>query len=100
MAALLVPLRPLLSAENDFVWSRDHEGAFSNINKSLITPPVLFFFDITKPTRFTTDASKQVGFILQQKTVNDWTLIQAGSQFFSDATSRYVAIELELLALV
>ena len=101
VAALLAPLRPLLSTKNDFVWSSDHEGAFSNIKKSLTTPPVLSFFDITKPTRLTTDASKQgVGFILQQKPADDWTLVQAGSRFLSDAESRYATIELELLAVV
>ena len=101
VAALLAPLRPLQSTKNDFVWSSDHKGAFSNIKKSLTPPPVLSFFDITKPTRLTTDASKQgVGFILQQKSVDDWTLVQAGSQFLSDAESRYATIELQLLAVV
>ena len=72
VAALLAPLRPLLSTKNDFVWSSDHEGAFTNIKRSLTIPPVLSFFDITKPTCLTTDASRQgVGFILQQKSVDD-----------------------------
>ena len=101
VAALVAPLRPLLSTKNDFVWTSDHEGTFSNIKISLTTPPVLYFFNITKPTHLTTDTSKQgVGFILQQKSVNDWTLVQPGSRFLSDAESWYATIELELLAVV
>ena len=69
VATLLAPLRPLLSTKNDFVWSHNHEEAFNVAKKSLTKPPVLSFFDINKPTRLSTDASRQgLGFILQQKT--------------------------------
>ena len=99
VATLLAPLRPLLSTKNDFVWSESHEEAFSAAKRSLTTPPVLSFFDITKPTRLSTDASRQgLGFILQQKISDEWLLVQAGSRFLSDAESRYATIELELLA--
>ena len=100
LSMLLAPLRPLVSTKNDFTWSSSHEEAFSIAKKSLTTPPVLSFFDISKPTRLSTDASRQgLGFILQQKTSDDWSLVQAGSRFRSDAESRYATIELELLAL-
>ena len=81
VATLLAPLRPLLSTKNDFVWSSSHEEAFSVAKKSLTKPPVLSFFDIAKPTRLSTDAS------LQQKTSDEWSLIQAGSRFLSDTES-------------
>ena len=101
VAKLLAPFRPLLSTKNDFIWSSSHEEAFSIAKKSLTTPPALSFFDITKPTRLSTDASRQgLGFVLQQKTSDDWSLVQAGSRFLSDAESRYATIELELLAVV
>ena len=55
-------------------------------------PPVLSFFDITKPTHLTTEFSKQgVGFFLQQTSIDDWTLVQAGSWFLSNVESRYRA---------
>ena len=45
------------------------------------------------------DASRQgLGFILQQKTGDEWNLVQAGSRFLSDAETRYAVIELEMLA--
>ena len=100
VATVLAPFRPLLSTKNEFLWLNDHDKAFSKAKQSLTTPPVLSFFDITKPTRLSTDASRQgLGFILQQKTSDEWTLVQAGSRFLSDVETRYATIELELLAI-
>ena len=57
------------------------------------------YFDLTKPTRLCTDASRQgLGLVLQQKHDETWHLVQAGSRFLSDTESRYAIIELELLA--
>lgn len=99
LATLLTPLRPLLSVKNEFLWSAQHQEAFSSIKTSLTATPLLSFFNITKITRLSTDASRQgLGFILQQKTGDEWTLIQAGSRFLSDAETRYAVIELEMLA--
>ena len=100
IAELMAPLRPLLSTKNDYLWSEHHAQAFSKIKKQMVTSPVLAFFDITKPTRLCTDASRQgLGFVLQQQsTAGKWILVQAGSRFLSGAESRYAIIELKLLA--
>ena len=100
IAELMSPLRPLLSTKNEFVWSADHALAFSKVKEQLVTSPVLAFFDLKKPTRLCTDASRQgLGFVLQQQsTPGQWTLVQAGSRFLSSAESRYAIIELEMLA--
>ena len=64
-----------------------------------MSAPALAYFDPTKPTRLSTDASQRgIGFILQQKKQDMWSLIQAGSRFLSGAESRYAIIEFELLA--
>ena len=66
IAELMAPLRPLLSTKNDYLWSEHHAQAF--FKKQMVTSPVLAFFDITKPTRLCTDASRQgLGFVLQQQ---------------------------------
>ena len=97
LAGLLGPLRPLLSTKNEFLWLPDHE-AFQAAKMSLASAPTLQFFDLQKPTRLCTDASRKgLGFILQQKQDDSWVLVQAGSRFLSDAESRYAIIELELL---
>ena len=77
LATLLAPLRPLLSTKNDFIWSAEHDQAFSIVKESLTMAPTLSFFDAREPTCLSTDASRQgLGFVLQQKTGNDtWTLI-------------------------
>ena len=99
LANLLAPLRPLLSTKNEFTWSPDLEAAFSTAKQSLTTAPTVSYFDPEKPTRLCTDASRQgLGFTLQQKGGDGWTLVQAGSRFLSDTESRYAIIELELLA--
>ena len=99
VATLLAPFRPLLSTKNEFAWSPSHATAFKTVKESLTTQPILSYFDITKPTRLSTDASRQgLGYILQQQHGDNWSLIQAGSRFLSEAESRYATIELELLA--
>ena len=99
LATLLDPIRPLLSTKNEFLWSTPQDEALNQVKKSLTTPPQLSFFDINKPTRLCTDASRQgLGFVLQQQTAEQWTLIQAGSRFLSDAETRYAVIEFEMLA--
>ena len=99
LSNLLAPLRPLLSTKNEFMWSPDINQAFNTAKQALTTAPTLSFFDLEKPTRLCTDASRQgLGFVLQQQNGDHWTLIQAGSRFLSDAESRYAVIEFELLA--
>ena len=69
------------------------------VKESLTTQPILYYFDITKPTHLSTDASRQsLGYILQQQHSDNWSLIQAGSRFLSEVESRNATIELELLA--
>ena len=99
IATLLAPLRPLLSTKNEYTWTEEFEAAFANVKKSLTSAPILSYFNQDKETRLCTDASHQgLGFVLQQKTGNTWSLIQAGSRFLSDPESQYAIIELELLA--
>ena len=76
LATLLDPLRPLLSTKNEFLWSY-HQEAFSHTKTSLTTTLMLSFLDISKPTKLSTDTSRQgLRFVLQQKTGDKWTLVQ------------------------
>ena len=99
LVGLLAPLRPLLSTKNDFLWSTSLTDAFESVKQSLTSAPTLSYFDPDSLTRLCTDASRQgLGFVLQQKREDTWTLVQAGSRFLSDTESRYAIIELEMLA--
>ena len=95
---LLLPLRPLLSTKNEFLWPEEHDQALANAKKHLVSVPTLAFFDVQKPTRLCTDASR-LGFVLQQlSATGQWVLIQAGSRFLTPTETWYAVIKLELLA--
>ena len=98
---LIAPLRPLLSTKNEFTWTMEHDQALEKAKECLTTAPVLAFFNVAKPTRVCTDASRQgLGFVMQQQTAEgQWHLVQAASRCLTDAESRYAVIELELLAI-
>ena len=96
------PLRPLLRKAGPFIWTEDSERAFKNVKKVLESPDVLALFDLTKPTRLLTDASRLngLGYVMQQLHGDTWKLVQAGSRFITDTESAYSMVELELLAAV
>ena len=78
----------------------EHDKAFTRAKRHLVDVPTLAYFEMAKPTRLCTDASRHgVGFVLQQQSdTGQWTLVQAGSRFLTPTESRYAVIELELLA--
>jgi len=61
MSVAVLPLRPLLSPSNLFLWNADHEFAFERVKEVLASPPVLRQFDIHLETAVHTDASKLNG---------------------------------------
>ena len=100
IAEVLAPLRPLLSARNDFLWTPDHDQAFQHAKEMLVTALTLAQ---KKETHLYTDASTLgIGFVLMQKqdgTDGERKTVQAGSRFLTDTESRYAVIELECLAI-
>ena len=97
-----LPLRDLLKPTNQFLWTMDHDKAFEDVKKALVSPPTLAQFDPTLPTVLQTDASRRngLGFNLMQKHGQQWKLVMAGSRFLTPTESRYAMCELELLAIV
>ncbi|XP_050710137.1 uncharacterized protein LOC126994907 [Eriocheir sinensis] len=61
IAANAQPLRPLMSPRRAFVWTADHEAAFSKVKEALSRPPLLAMFDPHLPTILQTDASRLYG---------------------------------------
>ena len=73
VATLLGPLWPLLSTKNDFLWTHTHDQAFLKAKQFLASAPTLAYFDPTKQTRLSTDASRYgLGFVLQQLHQDKW----------------------------
>ena len=98
------PLRSLLKKKNEFNWVADHDKAFQNVKKILMSPKVLDHFDPTAEHVLQTDASRRkgLGFALLQKREGQegWKLVHCGSRFITETESRYAMIELELTAAV
>lgn len=93
------PLHELLKSKNDWTWGHAQQTAFENIKKLLTTAPVLAYYDVTKPTAVSADASSYgLGGVQLQVHGEQWKLVAYCSRRLSDAKTRYVQIEKECLA--
>ena len=101
-AGTMGPLRPLLSSRNVFHWDGEHDKAFEDTKKVLVSSPILSSYDPQLETTLYTDASstKGLGYILTQKHADRHRLVECGSRFVTDTESRYAMVELELQAVV
>jgi hypothetical protein len=100
VAAAKAPLRPLLSTKTPFLWTTDHESAFSAVKKALVEPPILAHFDPTLETSLQVDAPRKngMGYVFLQLHGSTWKLVDANSRWCTDTESRYAIVELELAA--
>lgn len=100
IAATAAPFRPLLQKSSPFIWTSNHETAFRNTKRALVSPSVLAQFGVNSPTTLQFDASLKngMGYALLQLQEGRWRLIQNGSIFLTDAGTRYAVIKLELAA--
>ena len=79
----------------------EHDKAFQQCKMVLAESPTLALFELTRETRLMTDASgKGLGFILQLRNGDHWSVIQAGSRFLTSSETRYGTIEKEMLGIV
>ena len=91
------PLRRLTRKETQFNWATEHDQAFSEIKKLVAEPPLLKYYDPSKPLVLQCDASeKGLGAALLQE---DRPLAYA-SRALTPTESNYAQIEKELLAIV
>ena len=97
-------LRLLLKKDIAFVWTEAQEASFKAIKNILTSSRVVSPYQIGKPTKLLTDASRNgLGYVLvQYDSLNSqqMKLVQCGSRSLIDAETRYSVTELELLGLV
>ena len=90
-------IRELLKKDVVLEWQAPQEKAFNKIKETLSATPVFAHYDVTKPVVITCDVSKSgLGAALLQ----DNKPVTYASRSLSDAETRSVQIEKELLAVV
>ena len=95
IAEIAEALCDLMKKHALYVWGLEHNQAFDGIKKEIIQAPILKYYDPKKGIILQTDASsKGLGVCLLQ----DAHPIYFASKSLQDAECRYVAIELEALA--
>ncbi|XP_024890884.1 uncharacterized protein K02A2.6-like [Temnothorax curvispinosus] len=90
------PLRNLIKDNVEFIWLDEHTRALDEIKKILCKQPVLQFFDASKETVVSVDASKSgLGAVLMQNKLP----CAYASKALTETQTRYAQIEKELLAI-
>ena len=97
LSQICEPIRRLTHKDVPWFWTKEQDVAFDKIKEAVTTAPVLKYFDSSKPTEGSGDASSQgLGFVLTQE---DHPVTYAG-RALTQAEQRYSQIEKELLAKV
>lgn len=92
------PLGTLLRTSNPFIWTPDHEKAFQEAKKALVSPPVLTQFDPQFETMLQTDASIKhgMGYALLQRHGTTWKIVECSFRWCTNPETRYTIVELKL----
>ena len=95
IAEIAEPLMDLMKKYAPYAWGPEHNQAFNNIKREIVQAPILKYYNPKKETVLQTDPSiKGLGACLLQ----DGHPIYFASKSLQDTEFRYVAMELEALA--
>lgn len=100
LAAKCANLRALMCKTNVWCWGPEHESEWQEIKRILASDPVLAYFDCSKETKVSTDASRDgLGAVLLQLHGSEWKPVAYGARSLTDSERRYAQIEKECLGL-
>ncbi len=96
------PLNKLLCTDNEWTWGPDQEKAFEDVKAAITTPTVLAYYDQTRPTIVSSDASSYgIGAVLMQEdNQGQRRPVAYISRTMTSSERRYAQIEKELLGVV
>jgi transposase InsO family protein len=93
-------LRKLLSKDAVWMWSKELEGEFESLKRTISNETTLTQFDMNKETMLSADASASgIGAALMQREEEGWRPIAYASRALSPAEVKYAQIEKEALAI-
>jgi len=99
MSSMMKPMTDLL--KSDVVWSCDkaQQASFDKTKEMLTTTPTLSYYDSTKPTIVSANASSYgIGAVLMQSTDGVLKPIALALRTLTTAEQRYAQLEKEMLA--
>lgn len=95
LSSLTEPMRRLLKSDVEWLWDTDQQEALKTIKNSLVTAPVLRYFDVRKHTTLSVDASsKAMGATILQEGLP----VAYATKAFTPAQELYPQIEKEACA--
>ena len=89
IAELTKPMRELLSKKSTWLWGPNQDDAFLKVKSELASPPVLAWYDPSRDTKISADASSYgIGAVLMQHIEGQWKPIAYASRSMTNTETR------------